>query len=421
MTKISTSRKLLWSITGFFVSFLLWAGLTEIDEVTRSQGRVVPSSQLQVVQNLEGGIVAEILVRPGDRVKVGDILIRLDRTRFRSELSSNQQQYASLVARAARLTAESDNASLVYPAGFEEVSPDTAQAEQVLYDARMQEHRDLLALLGSRLTQRRQERTEAEATAASAARTAALASEEVAILAPLVEREIEPRLELIRAQQREEGAKSEGSQARALAKRLKEAVIETEREISATSSQFRARALGELGEVRAELASLGEAMPAIEDRVTRTEVKSPIDGIVNQVHVATVGGIVQPGMPIVEIVPEDDTLLIEAHVRPEDIAFLYPGQEARVKLTAYDFAVFGALVGHVETIGADAVRIDDDGTMAYLVRIRTEEASLERDGESLPILPGMVAEVDILSGKKSILTYLLTPVTRIKNRAFRER
>lgn len=421
MTNIDNSKKLLWTIVAFSIAFFVWAGITRLDEVTRSQGRVVSSSQLQVVQNLEGGIVAEILVRPGDIVQADDTLIRLDRTQFRSELSSSRQQHAMLEARAARLTAFSEANDIVFPEEFESNFPDIARSERALHRANVEEHQALLLFLNSKLVQRQQERDEALAKSTSAARTAALTKQEISILEPLVEKGVEPRLELIRARQRAESASAEAASGGAQAERLSEAVNETENEIAATDSRYRAEAMGELGDIRAELSQLSETLPAIQDRVSRADVKSPIDGVVNQVHVATVGGVVKPGMPLVEIVPNGDTLLIEAQVRPEDIAFLFPGQDARVKLTAYDFAVFGSLKGKVETIGADAVPINNDGGMAYLVQIRTDEATLTNNGRSLPILPGMVAEVDILSGKKTILNYILSPVTRIKERAFRER
>ena len=347
MSNIDNSKRLLWTIVAFSVSFFVWAGFARLDEVTRSQGRVVSSSQLQVIQNLEGGIVAEILARPGDIVKTGDTLIKLDRTQFRSELSSNQQQFAVLEARAARLLAISEERDISFSPAFLNSYPQIASDERALYDATMHEHRAVLLLLGSKLAQREQEREKAIANAESASRTAELTRQEIRILEPLVEKGAEPRLELIRARQRAEAARAEAANSHAEAERLAEAVTETENEIAATKSQYRAEALTELADVKAEQSQLGETMPAIEDRVSRADVKSPIEGVVNQVHVATVGGVVKPGMPLVEIVPKGDTLLIEAHVRPEDIAFLYPGQDARVKLTAYDFAVFGSLRGKV--------------------------------------------------------------------------
>lgn len=248
----------------------------------------------------------------------------------------------------------------------------------------------------------------------------ALARAEHEIVEPLVSRGLQPRVELVRADQRLTAAQGERDLARLAMERSRQAITETEREIDSTRLQFKAEALEALTEVKRQRDLLQRAMPAMEDRVERTDVRSPLGGIVNRVLVHTIGGVAQPGMPLVEVVPLDDTLLVEARIRPEDIAFLAPGLEARVKLTAYDFAVYGAIPATVEHISADAVT-DEKGERFYIAQVRTTRPSIGKPGgEDLPILPGMVAQVDILTGKRSILDYILTPIVRVRDTAFRE-
>lgn len=410
---------LLVSIVSFLVLMVIWAGHAEIDEVTRGNGWIVPSKQIQVIQNLEGGIVSEILVRQGQRVAAGEVLFQLDTTQFDSELQTNRQLYWSLVAQAARLQAESEGRPLAFADEVVQAVPDAVAAERKLYQARLAERQSTDLMLASRLAQRRQELREATALAASTKVQADLAADEVAMLKPLVERGIEPQLELLRARQRAESLKGDRQSAQMAVQRLKSAVEEVELEIETHKRRFQAQTQEALADVRTQLGSLGKKLPAMRDRVVRTAVRAPIAGTVNRLLVTTVGGVVQPGMPLAELVPLDDALLVEAHIRPSDIAFLRPGQPARVKLTAYDYAIYGAMDGRVENIGADAV-VTEDGQRLYLVHIRTVTDKLPSAQGDLPIIPGMAAEVDILSGKRTVLQYLLKPVNRIQERAFRE-
>ncbi len=414
------ANALLLSILGFFVFFILWASLSELDEVTRASGRIVPSKQIQIIQNLEGGIVKEILVRQGDTVKAGDVLVRLDRTQFDAEFNRNEEEFFSLEATIARLKAESNFVEPVFEDIINTGHENLINRELNLFNARKAEFNASINSLEARLKQIEQDQIEAEVSLISAKSSSELADKEVEILRPLVERGIEPQLELIRAEQRKIESAGKHRIAELGIEKAKKAVEETYLQIEAEKQRFRAGVLTELNKAETSRNQMVDSLPALSDRVKRTDVLAPTDGVINQVLVTTIGGIVDSGMPIVELVPLDDTLLVEAEVLPSDIAFLRPGQPARVKLTAYDFARYGALEGYVENISADAILNEQDQYM-YVIKVRTHENSLPSDDGNLPILPGMVAEVDILNGKKTIMRYLMNPVLKLKDNAFRER
>jgi len=413
------ANSVLLVISGLVVVFIVWASLTELDQVTRGQGRVVPSSQLQVIQNLEGGIVSEILVHQGERVKKGDVLMRLDRTQFGSELDANRERYWRLVARIVRLTAESKGEAPDFPDAVREAAPDTVASEMTLYRARVKDLAAQIEVLESQRDQRKRELTEAMATRDEAQETAQLARQEVEMLEPLVARNIQPQLDLVRARQKAVAATGDYKQAGLAISRLEEAVQQVELEIVAARESAQREAVEQLAEAQNELVSLGESLPALEDRVARTDVRAPIDGVVNRLLVTTIGGVAKPGMPLMEIVPVEDSLLVEADIRPEDIGFLRPGLEARVKLTAYDYVRYGALKGVVETVGADAV-VNEAEQRVYRIYVRTEDSVLRNGDQDLTIIPGMVAEVDVLNGKRSVMSYILTPIERGSERALRE-
>ncbi|MCC3861255.1 HlyD family type I secretion periplasmic adaptor subunit [Pseudemcibacter aquimaris] len=420
LTPKLAANALLLCIFGFFTLFILWASLSELDEVTRASGRIVPSKQIQVIQNLEGGIVKEILVRQGDEVKEGDILVKLDRTQFDAEFNRNEEEYLSLEAMITRLRAESNFEEPVFDETLLNEHEYLVSREINLFNARKAEFDASINSLTARLRQIEQEQIEAEVSLVSARSASELADAEVELLKPLVERGIEPQMELIRAEQRKTEAAGDSRIAELGIEKAKKSVEETNLQIEAERQKFRAGVLTELNEAETSRNQLVDSLPALSDRVNRTDVIAPTDGVINQVLVTTIGGVVDSGMPIVELVPLDDTLLVEAEVLPQDIAFLRPGQDARVKLTAYDFARYGALEGNVENISADAI-LNDQEQYVYVIQVRTQENSLPSDEGNLPILPGMVAEVDILNGKKSIMRYLMSPVLKLQENAFRER
>lgn len=411
---------LLVAIILLFGSGMFWASVAEVDEVTRGQGRVVPSQQIQVVQSLEGGIVQRIAVREGQIVEAGDVLIELDRTISGSEFNQVRQQYYGLMAKMHRLIAEVNDTELTFTEEIEQNAPAVMQTERRLFEGRRIELQSEVRVLQGQLYQRQQELSEARVQLRTAERGLQLAQAERALVAPLVERGLEPetsRMHLDRTINEMQGQR----EAAALAiERLGAAIQETEDRRQALVDRFRSVALSELSETTGRVAELEESMTARQDRVTRSDIRSPVRGAVNRVLVTTVGGVAQPGMPLVEVVPLDDQLLVEAFIRPADIAFLHPGQHATVKLTAYDYARYGSLAGQVETIGADAIKMPDTEETMYAVRVRTEGVLTDAAGEPLEIIPGMVAEIDILAGKRTVLNYLVDPVVKVKDRAFRD-
>lgn len=411
---------LLLSVFGFFVIFILWASLAELDEVTRATGRVVPSKQTQIIQNLEGGIVKEILVKQGDIVQAGDVLVKLDRTQFDADFNRNEEEYLMLQSTLVRLKAQSQFKEPVFDPDFIRENEDLVRNERNLHRARKAEFEASLNSLKARLKQIEQEAIEAEISLVSAKSGEAAARAEVVMLKPLVAKGIEPRLELLRAEQRLTQATGDHQIALLNIEKSKKSVEEVNLQIEASRQKFKANTLAELNEVQNRTNKLLDALPALSDKVSRTDVIASTDGTINRVLVATIGGVIKPGMPIVELIPLDDTLLIEAEVLPQDIAFLRPGQPARVKLTAYDYSRYGSLEAYVENISADAI-MNDQKQNVYVITIRTIKSSLSTEDGDFPILPGMVAEVDILNGKKSIMRYLMNPVLKLKDNAFRER
>lgn len=411
------ARALLRGALLVLVLLVAWAGYATVDEVTRGEGRVIPSSQLQVVQSFDGGVVEEILVKEGDTVDAGQTLVRIDPTRFVSSLRENRSQYLALLAKAARLRALSEGKAFVPPPEVAEETPALAAQELALYESSQAQLDGEIAIARQQVAQRNQELREVQARLTQAAHGYDLVSQELNVTRPLLKSGAVSEVELLRLERDVARLRGERDQASAQIARIKSSIVEANRNIEDVELRYRNTARSEMADTVAKLRGLFEGSRALADRVKHAEVKSPMHGTVKRLLINTVGGVVQPGKEVAEIVPLDDALLLEAKVKPQDIAFLRPGQDALVKFTAYDFAIYGGLDATVEQIGADTV-IDDRGNAFYIVRVRTKESSL---GENLPIIPGMVAQVDVLTGKKTILSYLLKPVLRAKANALTER
>ena len=412
------ARVLLRSLGIVFVVFILWAAVARVDEVTRGDGKVIPSRQLQVLQSIDGGLVSEILVREGEVVEAGQLLIKIDETRFASSVKENRAQVFGLLARAARLKALSDGKPFVAPPEVAKEAPEIVAQELQLYEAKQAELNAAVAIARQQLAQRQQELSEVQAKRTQAAQSYDLTSKELAVTKPLINSGAVSEVELLRLERDVGRYRGERDQAAAQITRVQAAIAEAQKKIEEVELNFRNEAGKELSETNAKLAQLEEGGVALSDRVKQSSIRSPVKGTVKRLLVNTVGGVVQPGKDMIEIVPLEDALLLEARVQPRDIAFLRPGQPAIVKFTAYDFAVYGGLDGTLEHIGADTVT-DDKGNAFYVVRVRTNKPGF--GAANLPIIPGMVAEVDILTGKKSVLAYLMKPVLRAKNVALTER
>lgn len=370
---------LLFLLVGIVSAFVYWASASRVDEITRGHGKVIPTTFLQVVQSLEGGIVSEIAVREGDSVSKGQLLLRIDETAFASALNESAAQRDSLMATIARLDAEADDRDAIdFPEDLLERRPDLARSEARLFASRRG------ALLASE---------------AHLAQSLALKRQELEITIPLAERGIVSQVERLR---------------------LQSAVNDTESELRRLRSEYHKDVLSKANEARAKLEQVAQSVEAYEDKIRRATLLSPVNGTINKVHFNTIGGVIRSGEPIVEIVPRDSDLVVEANVNPADIGFIHPGQEATVKLTAYDFSIYGGLKGVVEQISADTFT-NERGESFYKIRVRTGERSLRTGSESLEILPGMQAQVDILTGEKSVLDYIFKPLLRAKMNALTER
>ncbi|WP_222873860.1 HlyD family type I secretion periplasmic adaptor subunit [Hankyongella ginsenosidimutans] len=420
--KPSLMAQLILLTIGVFVAlFLIWAAVAQVDEVSRGTGKVIPSRQLQVIQNLEGGIVKEVLVERGQQVKRGQVLMRLDQTQLAADFLNGQEGYNALVAKIARLQGEVAGHAPQFAAALQRSAPAMVQSELALYSARQAELLANLNVGQARLAQAERAVSEAEVQTQTTRQALALAEQEVKLLTPLVQKGIEPQVELLRAQGRVAQASGEYSAAQLGTERARAAVREAQYDIASVRERFRAKVVEELTEAKAELAGMGRELPALEDKVTRTDVRAPIAGTVNRVLVTTIGGVVRPGEPLVEIVPSDDTLVVEARVSPKDIGQIATGQSATVKITAYDSSLYGGLKGSIESISPDSITDEKTGELYYLIHVRTEGDTLKsKDGAPLEITPGMVAEVDVLGRKRSIMDYILTPITRITDKAMRE-
>jgi adhesin transport system membrane fusion protein len=412
------ARMLLRTIGIVIALSIFWAAVAELDEVTRGEGKVIPSKQLQVLQSIDGGLVSEILVREGDVVEANQLLIKIDETRFVSSVKENRAQYLGLVARAARLKAMSDGKPFVPPPEVMKEAPGVVEQELQLYEAKRAEMNAAVSIARQQLVQRQQELNEAQAKRAQASQGYDLTSKELSVTKPLINSGAVSEVELLRLERDVSRYRGERDMASAQITRVQAAINEAQRKIEEVELNFRNDAGKELSETTAKLSSLAEGSVALSDRVKQSSIRSPVKGTVKRLLVNTVGGVVQPGKDMIEIVPLEDTLLLEARIQPRDIAFLRPGQPAIVKFTAYDFSIYGGLDGVLEHIGADTVT-DDKGNAFYTVRVRTNKPGF--GDANLPIIPGMVAEVDIITGKKSVLAYLLKPVLRAKNVALTER
>lgn len=411
------ARALLYGILSTLVVLLVWAAFAELDEVTRGDGRVVPSTQRQLIQSFDGGVVSDILVREGAVVEAGDLLMSIDPTRFLSTFRENRVEILSLTARAARLEALANNVPLVMPLELDEEAPRVALQEQQLYNSARNELAERKNIAFEQLNQRRQELNEAEARLVQLTRSLEITTRELSIIRPLLDTGAVSEVEVLRLERDVSNAEGEREQTLSRISRLRAAVAEAE----STFNELELNAINqwrrELSDVQARLAGLSETATGLADRVRFAEIRAPVRGIVQRLYVNTLGGVVQPGREVLELVPLDDQLIVEARIAPQDIAFLLPGQTAVVRLTAYDFAVYGGLKGVVDHISADTITDERDNTY-YLVRVRTELSDQVAD---LNILPGMTAQVDILTGKKTVLDYLLKPVLRARSTALRER
>ncbi len=402
------------------VAALVWADRAVLDEVTTGQGQVVPASRVQVVQNLEGGIVKAILAREGEVVEKGQILFQIDATGFGSSLEERLEKLAGMAAAIVRLQAEISGTAPDFPAEMLRTRPQLVARERDLYAARKAELDAGIDAQLQQVQQKIQEIAEIRSRISFREKDIALTKEAIRVIEPLVRDRLTSRMELITQQARLNQAEAELERGKIELPKAEAALEEARRKIEERRQNFRALALTQLNEIQTSFAALSQSVKADQDRVERTDVRSPVRGVVKEIKVNTVGQIVRPGVDIAEIVPIEEALLIEADVRPSDIAFLRPGQGAVVKVTAYDFTIYGALAGKVERISADTIK-DEKGNPFYKIRVRTDRSYLNLKDDRLHIIPGMLVNIDILTGQKTVMQYFLKPIRRVADQALRER
>ncbi|EIU7851013.1 HlyD family type I secretion periplasmic adaptor subunit [Vibrio parahaemolyticus] len=434
----NSARLTLWVMVLFFVAAIGWASWAQIDQVTVGQGKVIPSSQIQVVQNLEGGLVKEILVKEGQLVKKGQQLLLIDDTRFRSDYREREQQVANLTASVLQLSASInsvavnrdfniqdweksvvlDYGKLTFPPVLEETQPQLTQRQKAEYREDLDNLRNQLSVIDQQVEQKQQDLVEIEARVRNLRQSYQYAKKELDITQPLADEGVVPRIELLKLQRQVNDTRREMTSSELKIPVIKSAIKESMLNRIDVALKFRSEQQEKLNNAQDQLSALVESAVGLEDRVNRTVVVSPVTGKIKTLNVNTVGGVIQPGMDIVEIVPTEDTLLVEAKIAPKDIAFLRPNLNAIVKFTAYDFTKYGGLVGELEHISADTTQ-DEEGNSFYIVRVRTEKTSFGQDAD-LPIIPGMTASVDIITGKRTVLEYLLKPILSAKTNALKE-
>lgn len=421
-----TARMLLFTTLALFAVFIVWAHFAVLDEVKRGSGRVVPARQVQVVQSLEGGIISEILVQEGAIVEQSQPLARIEDTNFASQFGEIRERQGSMAARVIRLEAETQGRPLQFPAELEQANPRAVAAERSVFEAHARKLAQDIDVIEQQESQKRKEIDELRASETRYSETLKLLNREVELTRNLHNQRVVPEIEMLRVDRQATDMRGQLAVVKATIIKTEAAVQETQSRISGVRAAFVAQAEDDLAKSRADLAVLDENIKSAQDKVRRTELRAPVRGIVNKLNVNTIGAVVQPAASLMELVPLDDTLLVEGRIRPQDIAFIRPNHEAVVKLSAYDSSVYGSLHGKVERISADTI-VDEKGDKNergetfYRVMIRTEKNHLGTAENPLPVIPGMVATVEILTGAKSVLDYLIKPARLLRDEALRER
>lgn len=415
------ARLMMWLVLAFMVIALIWANFAVLDEVTMATGQVIPTSQTQIIQSLDGGTLRDLLVHEGDVVDKGQILMHIDATRFQSTYGEGVQKLLALQAKVERLNAEINGTPFKASDKLIKAGGDSfAQNELALYNSRQSQLQSKINSLRDIATQRQQDLLEMQSKVAQLKTSYDLISQELQMTQPLVKSGAASPIDVLRLQRQQNDIKGELDADTLSIPRLQAAIAEANANMQQENDAFRSDALTQLNDANANLAAISQANIGLEDRVNQAAVRSPVRGVVSQINIHTIGGVITPGATVMTIVPLEDSLLIEAKVRPQDVGFLHPGQDAMVKITAYDFSLYGGLQGTLETISADTTT-NEKGDTFYTIRVRTIKNYLGSINKPLTIIPGMQASVDILTGHKSVLQYLLKPILKAHEVALRER
>lgn len=416
-SKISRVLKI-WLIT--IVLFIVWASYASIDEITRGNGKVIPFGQNQIIQNLEGGIVDSILINEGQSVKEGQVILKIRNAKSLSSSLTNQMKYEELEAKRARLYAEANGVEFKATKSDNEELNKQMRLAEYLYQSNRIEYLAKDNAFNEQIKQKEQAYKEAKARVSSLQKSLEFANEEISMTEPMVREGVKSKVDFLKLKREASSIENDIEAAKLSLPRLLSAIEEIKSNRKEAQQQFIGKAKQELNEVTAELARLKTQQIEYTDQVERTVVKSPVDGIVQKLYVNTIGGVIKPGADLVEIVPTNKRLFLEVKIKPNDIAYLHPGAEAKVKVSAYDFALYGGLVGEVVNISPDTI-VDEKGDTYYLINVETTKSYLGTDEHPLKIIPGMVVSVDIITGKKTVMQYILKPILKSKQYVFSER
>jgi len=415
-----SASALLFTVAALFISFILWASFAEVEQITRGTGQVAPSSETQMVQSLEGGILAELLVQEGSAVRKGDVLARVSNVAFASDEQGIQAKAASLTLKRDRLKAEAEGRDFVPDAKLAEKFPAIAANEVALHESRLRDLKNALSLLDDKIAQSEASLREISAQIGGMSQTRSLLQKEVDMTSAMVAKKAAPEMNLIRAQRELADISGNINAASQRREAVNAELSVSKRERAQKESVFKSEALTDISDVEANLAPLAASLRTATDRVDRSELRAPADGIVKTIHQNTVGGVIEPAKVVMEIVPIHDKLKVTAKVSPNDIGFLKVGQQVKVKITAYDAQRYGALDGHLTRIGADTVT-DSKGNVFFEIDATTDKNHLGTEADPKPITPGMVAQVDVITGKRTIMSYLMKPFLRARYEALTER
>jgi adhesin transport system membrane fusion protein len=415
----SSSVLLLVIITLVFVVFT-WSAVTEIDNVVRGSGKTVSEAQNQLVQSSEPGVIRRRYANEGDFVKKGQLLFDIDPIDAKTQLDQIQKRLSNLTVKAVRLKAEVDRVTPEFSQKLVEEAPNSVSTELALYRARLDDLNTKAAILDQRRIQKLNEILELKIQFKTASNSLALIRREISTLEPLVESGLAPETRLISLKRDEEASVGKANTAESGQKRLASGLDEIDEQLKAEKQAYKTSALTDFSQIEGELAELRARIPALESRVERTSVRSPVDGVINRINYTTSDAYISTGEVLLEIVPTGSALIAETRIDPKDIADIVLGQEVKISLTAYDPSKFGRIDGKVLSVSADALADQQTGQQYYLVDVSIDGALYEDSGEEVVILPGMVASIDVLSGKRTVLDYFWQPISKTKSRAFRE-
>ena len=401
-------------------SLLVWANYTELDNVTRGQGKVISSMQNQTIQSSESGVIKVLYVKKGDVVTQNDLLFEIDPIDSKTQLEQATQRLTSLRIQRTRLFAEISGEELIFDPELVTLSPSVIDSERSLYTARRADLVAQQAVLKRQLAQRNQQIDEVQVTTSTAVETLALVEEQIALMEPMVKAGLSPETDLLSLKRQARDFKGQKNSAQASLVRLTSAIMEVEDQIKSVKQSYSAQSQGELASIISQIAEIESTIPALTDRVKRTQTRAPVDGIVNQMNFVTLGGYVRPGDAVLELVPTGDTLIVEGLIDPKDIAYIEPNQNVRISLTAYDPSRYGTIDGKILQVSADAVEDRSTQLFSYIVQVTIDTSLYEDDGSEVEIMPGMIASLDVLAGKRTVLEYFWRPMVKVKERAFRD-